>query len=150
MIKRGAVEQGAREHAAFFPASSITGGACRCGLEPSVAWRRLMKTLYRESVDGTRLMEQLPHPNTNRWVVRRKAAVVAAVRNGGITIEEVCRVYQLSEEEFRSWNRAFELHGLAGLRTTRIQQYRRSRPEDAPLRLSETAGRHLTYEGGAE
>jgi transposase-like protein len=89
-------------------------------------------------------MEQLPDPNTKRWVVRRKAAVVAAVRSGGITIEEACRVYQLSEEEFRSWDRAFELHGLAGLRTTRIQRYRRSRLKDAPLRLNETAGRDLT------
>jgi transposase-like protein len=60
-------------------------------------------------------------------VARRKAAVVAAVRSGDMTIEEACRVYQLSEEEFLSWQRAFEIHGLAGLRTTRIQQYRRSR-----------------------
>jgi transposase-like protein len=89
-------------------------------------------------------MGQLPDPKTKRWVVRRKAAVVAAVRAGEITIEEACRVYQLSEEEFRSWDRAFELHGLAGLRTTRIQRYRRSRPKDAPLRLNETAGRDLT------
>jgi transposase-like protein len=95
-------------------------------------------------------MERLPHPNTKRWVVRRKAAVVAAVRSGGITIEEACRVYHLSDEEFRSWDRAFELHGLAGLRATRIQRYRRSRPEDAPLRLTETAGRDLTYDGAAE
>jgi Protein of unknown function (DUF1153) len=53
--------------------------------------------------------------------------VVAAVRSGVITIEEACRVYQLSEEEFRSWEHAFEIHGLAGLRTTRIQEYRASR-----------------------
>jgi transposase-like protein len=84
-------------------------------------------------------MEILPHPNTKRWVVRRKAAVVAAVRSGGITIEEACRVYQLSEEEFHSWERALENHGLAGLRTTRIQEYRASRPARAALRLAETA-----------
>ena len=89
---------------------------------------------------GTRCLEQLPHPNTKRWVVRRKAAVVAAVRSGGITLEEACRVYQLTKEELLSWDRAFELHGLAGLRVTRIQQYRGSRSEDAPLRLTETAG----------
>jgi transposase-like protein len=81
-----------------------------------------MKTPLGESVGGTRLMEQLPHPSTKRWVVRRKAAVVAAIRSGGITVEEACRVYQLSEEEFRFWDRAFELHGLAGLRATRIQR----------------------------
>jgi len=72
-------------------------------------------------------MQDLPPPNTKRWVVRRKAAVVAAVRRGRLTIEEACRVYQLSEEELLSWDRAFELHGLAGLRTTRIQQYRSAR-----------------------
>jgi hypothetical protein len=95
-----------------------------------------MKTPPRESVDETRHMEQLPNPNTKRWVIRRKAAVLAAVRIGAITIEEACRVYQLSEQEFRSWDLAFERHGLAGLRTTRIQRYRRSRRENAPLRLT--------------
>lgn len=84
-------------------------------------------------------MDGLPHPNTKRWVVRRKAAVVAAVRSGEITIEEACRAYQLSEEEFLSWVRAFERHGLAGLRTTRIQQYRGSRPIRARLRIAENS-----------
>jgi hypothetical protein len=42
-----------------------------------------------------------------------------------ITIEQACQVYQLTEEEFLSWKHAFETHGFAGLRTTRIQQYRR-------------------------
>ena len=74
-----------------------------------------------------RLLESLPPPDTKRWVVRRKAAVIAAVRGGGITIEEACRYYQLSEEEFLSWERALERHGLAGLRTTRVQQYRAPR-----------------------
>jgi transposase-like protein len=145
MLNRGAVQQGAREHAAAFPASSVSGGSCWCQARPSAAWRRLMKTPLGESVGGTRLIEQLPHPNTKRWVARRKAAVVAAVRSGGVTLEEACRVYQLSKEELLSWDRAFELYGLAGLRVTRTQQYRRSRPEEAPLRLTETAGRDLTY-----
>lgn len=82
--------------------------------------------LSGKSPNVTPRMENLPDPNTKRWVVRRKAAVVAAVRSGAITIEEACRTYQLSEEEFLSWKRAFEINGLAGLRTTRIQQYRRS------------------------
>ena len=69
-------------------------------------------------------MAELPPANTRRWVVRRKAAVVAAVQNGKITLEEACRRYQLSEEEFRSWQRAYQSHGLAGLRATRVQQYR--------------------------
>jgi hypothetical protein len=40
---------------------------------------------------------ELTPPNTKRWTVRRKAAVVAAVRAGMITLEESCRRYQLSE-----------------------------------------------------
>ena len=69
-------------------------------------------------------MADLPPANTRRWVVRRKAAVVTAVQNGRITLEEACRRYQLTEEEFRSWQRAYQAHGLAGLRATRVQQYR--------------------------
>ncbi|MBV8093000.1 MAG: DUF1153 domain-containing protein [Acetobacteraceae bacterium] len=67
---------------------------------------------------------ELPPPDTKRWVVRRKAAVVAAVRAGVITVQEACRRYQLSEEEFSAWQRAFDVYGLRGLRTTRIQSYR--------------------------
>jgi transposase-like protein len=65
-------------------------------------------------------MVDLPPANTKRWVVRRKAAVLAAVRSGAITIEEACRRYDLSEEEFLSWQRAFDTHGLPGLRATRL------------------------------
>jgi Protein of unknown function (DUF1153) len=85
-----------------------------------------MKTLHGESVGGMWLMGQLPHPNTKRWVVRRKAAVVAAVRSGVITIEEACRAYQLPEEELLAWQRVFEKHGLAGLHDTRASLYRAS------------------------
>jgi transposase-like protein len=74
-------------------------------------------------------MAELPPANTRRWVVRRKAAVVAAVQNGKITLEEACRRYELTEEEFRSWQRDYQSYGLAGLRATRVQQYR---PQSLP------------------
>jgi Protein of unknown function (DUF1153) len=69
-------------------------------------------------------MGSLPSDNTKRWVARRKAAVVGAVRCGELTLEQACHRYQLSEEEFRSWERAYDIHGLPGLRATRFQQYR--------------------------
>ena len=69
-------------------------------------------------------MAEPPPANTRRWVARRKAAVVAAVQNGKITLEEACRRYELSEEEFRSWQRTYQSHGVPGLRATRVQQYR--------------------------
>lgn len=78
------------------------------------------------------MSDDLPPPNTRRWVVRRKAAVILAVRSGRITLEEALRRYQLTEEEYRSWERAFDTHGLAGLRATRLQQYRGPRRSRGP------------------
>tara|TARA_R110000787_G_scaffold8843_16_gene30356 strand:- start:4133 stop:4306 length:174 start_codon:yes stop_codon:yes gene_type:complete len=48
-------------------------------------------------------IDDLPPPDTKRWVVRRKAEVVAAVRAGLISLEDACRRYTLSVEEFASW-----------------------------------------------
>jgi hypothetical protein len=66
----------------------------------------------------------LPPADTKRWVPRRKAAVVVAVRSGAISLEDACRLYHLTEEEFRGWNQGFEDHGVPGLRSTRLQIYR--------------------------
>jgi len=66
----------------------------------------------------------LPPPDTNRWTVRRKAAVVKAVLSGVISLEEVCRRYCLSVDEFRSWHGAVKKHGMRGLYTTKLQRYR--------------------------
>ena len=74
------------------------------------------------------MSDDLPPPNTRRWVVRRKVALLEAVEAGKITIEEARRRYQLSEEEIRAWQRAHEVHGLPGLRATRLQQYRPREP----------------------
>jgi transposase-like protein len=80
-------------------------------------------------------MVDLPPSNTKRWVARRKAAVLAALRSGAITIEEVCRRYALSEEELFAWQRAFETHGLSGLRATRLRGRRTHRSKAADPRL---------------
>jgi hypothetical protein len=69
-------------------------------------------------------VDSLPPPGTTRWVVRRKAEVVAAVAGGLLTFNEVCERYRLSLEEFASWQRAVERSGMAGLRVTRIQHYK--------------------------
>ena len=66
----------------------------------------------------------LPPPNTRRWVVRRKAEVVAAVNGGLLTLNEVLERYNLTLEEFASWQRAVDRSGMQGLRVTRIQHYR--------------------------
>jgi hypothetical protein len=83
------------------------------------------------------VMADLPPPNTKRWTIRRKSAVVVAVKSGEITLEEACRHYLLSEEEFRNWQRGYEVHGLPALCATRLQQYRTppSSPPARPHRL---------------
>ena len=69
-------------------------------------------------------VDDLPPPETKRWVIRRKAEVVAAVRGGLISLEDACKRYTLTIEEFLSWQRLMESHGMRGLRATRIQDYR--------------------------
>ena len=75
--------------------------------------------------EGTPLtMADLPSPDTKRWIIRRKAEVVAAVRGGLLSLEEACSRYMLTVDEFLSWQSSIDQYGLAGLRTTRVQQYR--------------------------
>lgn len=72
-------------------------------------------------------IEDLPPTNTTRWITRRKAEVVAGVRSGLISLEEACRRYSLSVEEFLSWQTTLDRHGLPGLRVTRLREFRSGR-----------------------
>lgn len=74
---------------------------------------------------GERLtLEGLPPPSTRRWIARRKAEVVAAVDGGLLTLGEACERYDLSLEEFMSWQRGVERAGLKGLQATKFVHYR--------------------------
>ena len=66
-------------------------------------------------------LADLPAPDTKRWVPRRKAEVVAAVRGGLLSLEDACERYALTVEEFLSWQRNVERYGLPGLRATHQQ-----------------------------
>ena len=70
------------------------------------------------------MLKELPPPDTKRWVVRRKAAVVAAVKNGAISLDDVCWYYDISIEEFLTWPASIAPPGLPGLRVTRLRDYR--------------------------
>jgi hypothetical protein len=69
-------------------------------------------------------LDSLPDPTTTRWVVRRKAEVVAAVNGGLLSADEACERYGLTVEEFAAWQRAVDRSGMPGLRVTRIQHYK--------------------------
>ena len=71
-------------------------------------------------------LEDLPPSEAVRWVIRRKAELVAAIRGGLMTLEDACERYQLSVEELESWANSLAKHGPRGLRSTKLQLYRKS------------------------
>lgn len=82
-------------------------------------------TIVRVSqADREKILRSLPARNTQRWVTRRKAQVVDAVKSGVLTDEEVCKRYSISGEELQSWIKLHDEHGVQALRATRIQDYR--------------------------
>jgi hypothetical protein len=75
---------------------------------------------------GTPLsLADLPPPDTRRWVIRRKAEVVAAVQGALLTCEEACDRYRLTAEELSVWQASLDRHGLAGLKINRFDYFRR-------------------------
>jgi hypothetical protein len=69
-------------------------------------------------------LEKLPPATTTRWVIRRKAEVVAAVNGGLLSNDEACTRYAISIEELASWMGAVQRSGMKGLRVTRRRDYR--------------------------
>jgi hypothetical protein len=87
--------------------------------------QRHNRARYVTGPDGTPLtIADLPPRGTKRWVARRKAVLVAAVRGGLLSLEEACERYTLTVDEFLSWQHAIDRYGLPGLRATRVQDYR--------------------------
>jgi hypothetical protein len=119
-----------------FSANLLIGELRRLGTEGAVSSaqfserdKRVQNQKQRPSyvigADGGALsLADLPNPNQKRWVARHKANLVAAVRGGLISLDDACKRYNLSTDEFLAWQRSLERFGMAGLRVTRIQQYR--------------------------
>ncbi len=90
--------------------------------------------MYLKKVDGPRAVTlpdgtvmtraDLPDPSTKRWVASRKIAVVRAVTFGLIPLNEALESYDISEEEYFSWETAVKKHGASALKTTSLQKYR--------------------------
>jgi hypothetical protein len=71
-------------------------------------------------------LADLPSPDTKRWVSRRKAEIVMAVDSGLLSLGQACERYNLSPEEFMVWGNSLHRFGLAGLRITQAQRYRKN------------------------
>lgn len=65
------------------------------------------------------LTASLPPVNTRRWNAHRKLQLVTAVSNGDVQLDDICRRYSISSEEFQSWREAYSAGGLEGLYVTR-------------------------------
>lgn len=85
-------------------------------------------TAYVIGPDGQQLTRaDLPPLGTKRWSSRKKAAVVAAVHGGLLTLEEACARYEMTLDEFLSWEHAVSHYGLSGLRVSELQHHRREK-----------------------
>jgi hypothetical protein len=69
-------------------------------------------------------LADLPPPDTERWVPRKKARLVAAICGGLISLNDACIRYRLTPEEFASWKDALDDRGLKGLWVTKPRYQR--------------------------
>ncbi|HWO07544.1 MAG TPA: DUF1153 domain-containing protein [Candidatus Paceibacterota bacterium] len=69
-------------------------------------------------------LKDLPTPPVRRWVYRWKTVVIALVRGGLITLDEISTRYSIRPEEFLQWEARLKAGGVLALRATRIQEYR--------------------------
>jgi len=74
-------------------------------------------------------LDELPPAGTRHWVPRYKAAVVAAVDAGVLSLDDARRRYLLSEEEFECWRDTIDRYGIMGLRMSVSE--RRGAPRSA-------------------
>jgi hypothetical protein len=81
-------------------------------------------------------------PPPKRWVPHRKAEIVAAVRNGYLTLDDALERYSLTIDEYMTWRHGLDLFGLAGLRVNEIQRRRRieMQPDHDPSETGDAPG----------
>ncbi|TFH50821.1 MAG: DUF1153 domain-containing protein [Lysobacterales bacterium] len=90
--------------------------------------------MSRDSPDRARVdpygklltVDSLPPPDTVRWVAKRKAQVISAIRGGLISRQEACDRYGISVDELISWENLLDEYGPKALRATKNQRYRRA------------------------
>jgi hypothetical protein len=72
-------------------------------------------------------IDNLPLPGPGRWVSRKKAEVIAAVRGGLLSLGEAYERYELTPEEFLGWQDGLNQFGMRGLHATNRRDTRNSR-----------------------
>lgn len=60
----------------------------------------------------------------DRWTPARKAALLMKIARNRMTLAEAERLHGYSAEEITEMQRLIKAHGMAGLRCTRMKEYR--------------------------
>jgi hypothetical protein len=95
------------------------------------------KLKFVKRPDGTLLTPgSLPPTDLQRWVMRRKADIVMAVRGGLLSMEAACSRYRLSREEYLAWQNAFDHFGIKGLSGKGVAELQRMRNAEKVARKS--------------
>lgn len=63
-----------------------------------------------------RSKQELLEEQGGRWTPRRKRLVLQAIVAGELSVSEACARWEISLEELRSWQRAFQRPGTAKLK----------------------------------
>ena len=83
-----------------------------------------------------------PPAATTRWTPRRKAEILAAVRQGLLSIEAAAAHYAITPEELLSWQGVLDREGLSGLTNRRVAERRRMARRAVQAKASAIAGDH--------
>ena len=90
------------------------------------------KAQYVMRPDGSPLtLGDLPCAKTKRWLIGRKADVVDAVHGGLLSVEDACRGYSRTLEEFVTWRTAvhrWPSRGLERNASAKTAERRKSAP----------------------
>lgn len=54
----------------------------------------------------------------NRWMPKRKKALVNGIMSGVIDVPEACQAHNLSADEILEWCAAYKVGGIRGLKVT--------------------------------
>jgi hypothetical protein len=77
------------------------------------------------SQKGRKMPHHLPSPNTRRWTPNRTMAVIQAIKDKRLEVEDAIAQYGFSLEEIESLTKRANGFGVNGLRSGRIQKYRK-------------------------
>lgn len=87
--------------------------------------QRALKKQVVYGPDGLPITAASLPTRRGRMTPKRKVIILLAVEAGVITEAEAKKLYSISDDEWRDeWVKHFRDHGMAGLRVTRVQEYR--------------------------